>query len=77
MTSPEIPNATRWIGPVLCCAVPDPDAYEGLCGLPIESEPCPRHGTTPPPWPAESFCPHGWPNAASRCTCGCEENEDA
>lgn len=46
---PETSNPTRWIGPVLCCAAPDPDAYEGLCGLPIESEPCTKHGTTPEP----------------------------
>lgn len=58
MTSPgREPNPTRWIGPVLCCAVPDPDAYEGICGLPIESEPCPKHGTDVPPIPAEAEHP--------------------
>lgn len=49
----ETPNPILWIGPVLCCAASDPGAYEGICGLPIESEPCPVHGTYAEQWEDE------------------------
>lgn len=26
------------------CAWPDPDSVYGICGMPVESEPCPQHG---------------------------------
>ena len=26
------------------CATPDPDRPDGICGMPVESEPCPDHG---------------------------------
>jgi hypothetical protein len=27
------------------CAAPDPSAFDGICGMPVESEPCHReHG---------------------------------
>ena len=32
-------------------AVPDPSAADGLCGYPVESEPCPVHGD--PQWRPE------------------------
>lgn len=31
------------------CAVADPDGPDGLCGEPVESEPCPLHAA-PGPW---------------------------
>lgn len=27
------------------CAVPMPGQPDGICGYPVESEPCPKHGT--------------------------------
>ena len=35
----------------MTCAVPDPSAADGLCGYPVESEPCPVHGD--PQWRPE------------------------
>lgn len=53
MTTPEQrePNPTVWVGPILCCAEPVPDRPDGVCGVPIESEPCTEHGTDVPPVP--------------------------
>ena len=28
----------------MVCAVPDPSALDGICGMPVETEPCNRHG---------------------------------
>lgn len=30
------------------CAVPDPACPDGICGMPVESEPCDRHGAVQP-----------------------------
>lgn len=40
---PDIPPG-GWV-----CAVADPDGPDGLCGEPVESEPCPLHAA-PGPW---------------------------
>lgn len=29
------------------CAAPDPERPDGICGMPVESEPCNLHGAKP------------------------------
>lgn len=32
-----------WRGPVIVCAEPDPGYPDGICGMPVESQPCNIH----------------------------------
>jgi len=39
---PYVPTSKRKVGDL--CPQTDPEGPQGVCGHPVESEPCPQHG---------------------------------
>jgi hypothetical protein len=45
-TAPEVWSSACAPGGYVCAA-PEPDLPDGICGMPVESEPCPIHAPDP------------------------------